>query len=187
MLDAALAEYKKKTGEDLQTLWLASELQTCESVDSVLDLLQDQAKAFEQSGDQKLMKWIDPLVHVLLTFSDDFGDGLSLVTITNPIHDDSKCSLLVQRGAKDGWRVRLWTTSGTFQLRPTLREAAFIVLRRGSGARGVTVYLRDRLSHRFHGCIENKSLAFEPPGASYRPIENRNCKVAKAIYSTSRK
>ncbi|KAF8256957.1 hypothetical protein EI94DRAFT_1709865 [Lactarius quietus] len=199
MLDAALAEYKKKTGEDLQTLWLASELQTCESVDSVLDLLQDQAKAFEQSGDQKLMKWIDPLVHVLLTFSDDFGDGLSLVTITNPIHDDSKCSLLVQRGANDGWRVRLWTTSGTFQLRPTLREAAFIVLRRGSGARGVTVYLRDRkVRVTVRMCVpdgdgvdsptvENKSLAFEPPGASYRPIENRNCKVAKAIYSTSRK
>ncbi|KAF8257149.1 hypothetical protein EI94DRAFT_69537 [Lactarius quietus] len=78
MLDAALAEYQKKTGDDLLAHWLATEMQTCESVDSVLDILRDQAKTFEQSGDQKLMKWIDPLVHVLHTFSDALGDGVSL-------------------------------------------------------------------------------------------------------------
>ena len=88
MLDAALAEYKKTTGNDLLAHWLASELQTCESVDSVIDILRDQAKAFERSDDQKLMKWIDPLVHVLHTFSDALGDGVSLVLITNTIHDD---------------------------------------------------------------------------------------------------
>jgi hypothetical protein len=69
MLDAALIKYKKKTGEDLQAIWLASELQTCESVDSVLDILRDQANALDRSGDRQLMKWIDPLVHVLHTFS----------------------------------------------------------------------------------------------------------------------
>ncbi|KAH9033729.1 hypothetical protein EDB83DRAFT_1830797 [Lactarius deliciosus] len=78
MLDAALAEYQKKTGDDLLAHWLASELQTCESVDGVLNILRDQANAFEQSGDQKLMKWIDPLVHVLYTFSGALGDGVSL-------------------------------------------------------------------------------------------------------------
>ncbi len=91
MLDAALAEYKKKTGDDLLAHWLAAELQICESVDAVLDVLRDQAKAFERSGDQKLMKWIDPLVHVLHTFSGTLGDGVSLVCIRSPIHDhDSK-------------------------------------------------------------------------------------------------
>ena len=89
MLNAALAEYKKTTGNDLLSVWLASELQTCESVESVLGILRDQAKAFERFGDQKLMRWIDPLVHVLHTFSDAFGDGVSLVLITNIIHDDS--------------------------------------------------------------------------------------------------
>ena len=49
MLDAALVEYKKKTGNDLLALWIASELQTCKSVDSVLNVLRDQAKAFERS------------------------------------------------------------------------------------------------------------------------------------------
>ncbi|KAH9170906.1 hypothetical protein EDB89DRAFT_2243791 [Lactarius sanguifluus] len=78
MLDAALDEYKKKTGNDLLAHWLANELRTCDSVDGVLDILRDQAKAFEQSGDQKLMKWIDPLVHVLYTFSGALSDGVSL-------------------------------------------------------------------------------------------------------------
>ena len=79
MLDTALAEYKKKTGNDLLAIWLASELQTCESVDSVLDVLRGQAKAFERSDDdEKLIKWIDPLVNVLFTFSDALGDGVSL-------------------------------------------------------------------------------------------------------------
>ena len=81
MLDAALIEYKKKTGKDLQAIWLASELQTCESVGSVLDLLREQAKSFEQSDEYKLMDWIDLLVHVLHTFSDALGDGVSLVCI----------------------------------------------------------------------------------------------------------
>ena len=78
MLDAALAEYKKKTGSDLLAHWIATELQTCESVDSVLDILRDQAKSFERSDDQKLIKWIDPLINVLFTFSDALGDGVSL-------------------------------------------------------------------------------------------------------------
>ncbi|KAI9437513.1 hypothetical protein H4582DRAFT_2129362 [Lactarius indigo] len=78
MLDAALDEYKKNTGNDLLSHRLASELQICESIDAILNILRDQAKAFEQSGDQKLMKWIDPLVHVLYTFSGALGDGVSL-------------------------------------------------------------------------------------------------------------
>jgi hypothetical protein len=90
MLDTALAEYKKKTGNDLLAHWLAAELQICDSVDAVLDILRDQAKAFERSDDQKLMKWIDPLVHVLHTFSGTLGDGVNLVLTTDPFHDDSK-------------------------------------------------------------------------------------------------
>ena len=83
MLDAALIKYKEKTGEDLQAIWLASELQSCESVDSVLDILRDQANALDRSGDRKLMNWIDPVVHVLSRFSDALGGGVSLVCIMN--------------------------------------------------------------------------------------------------------
>ena len=90
MLDAALTEYKKKTGDDLLAHWLATELQTCESANAVLDILRGQAKAFERSGDQKLMKWIGPLVHILYTFSGALGDGVGLVFISNLIHDEPK-------------------------------------------------------------------------------------------------
>ena len=79
MLDAALAEYKKKTGKDLLAHPLATELQACKSVDGILDILQEKANALERSGDQKLMRWIDPLVHVLYTFSDGPGDDVDLV------------------------------------------------------------------------------------------------------------
>ena len=81
-LDAALIEYKKNTGKDLQAIWLASELQTCESADSVLDLLRDQAKTLDRSDNQNL-KWIDPLVHVLSNFSGALDDGVSVVCIMN--------------------------------------------------------------------------------------------------------
>ena len=83
MLDAAIIKYKKKTEKDLQAIWLASELQTCKSVDSVLDVLQDQANTLDRSDNQKLIRWIDPLVHVLSTFSDSLGDGVILVCIMN--------------------------------------------------------------------------------------------------------
>ena len=86
MLDAALAEYQKSTGNDLLANWLANELQNCESVDAVLDILRDQAKAFERSGDQRLMRWVDPLVHVLYTFSGALGDGVGVVFITDLFH-----------------------------------------------------------------------------------------------------
>jgi hypothetical protein len=94
MLDAALVEYKKKTGNDLLAHRLADELQTCGSADAVLNILRDQAKSFEKSGNQKLMKWIDPLIHVLYTFSGALGDVVSLVIIMNPFHDYSKRMLM---------------------------------------------------------------------------------------------
>ncbi|KAH9017553.1 hypothetical protein EDB84DRAFT_1521509 [Lactarius hengduanensis] len=32
------------------------------------------------------MKWIDPLVHVVYTFSGALGDGVSMVLVMNPDH-----------------------------------------------------------------------------------------------------
>ncbi|KAI9437515.1 hypothetical protein H4582DRAFT_279224 [Lactarius indigo] len=78
MLDAALDEYKKKTRDDLLSHQLANELKTCDSVDAVLNILRDQSKAFEKSGDQRLMKSIDSLAHAVYTFPQDLGDGAGL-------------------------------------------------------------------------------------------------------------
>ncbi|KAI9432724.1 hypothetical protein H4582DRAFT_2132053, partial [Lactarius indigo] len=80
ILDEALSEYKKKTGKELLDHPLAAEVQRCDSVDAILAIIQGRAKAFQQfrDGDQRLMKWISPVVHVLLTFSATLGEGVAL-------------------------------------------------------------------------------------------------------------
>ncbi|KAH9177925.1 hypothetical protein EDB89DRAFT_1931718 [Lactarius sanguifluus] len=80
ILDAALSEYKKKSGKELLDHPLATEVQRCESVDAILAIIQGQAKAFQQfrDGDQRLMKWINPVVDVLFTFSATLSEGVAL-------------------------------------------------------------------------------------------------------------
>ncbi|KAH9025604.1 hypothetical protein EDB85DRAFT_2149688 [Lactarius pseudohatsudake] len=80
ILDAALTEYKNKTGKELLDHPLAAEVQRCDSVDAILALFQGQAKAFQQfrDSDQRLMKWINPVVDVLFTFSGTLSEGVSL-------------------------------------------------------------------------------------------------------------
>ncbi|KAH8998340.1 hypothetical protein EDB86DRAFT_835226 [Lactarius hatsudake] len=77
ILDAALSDYKKKTGKELLDHPLATELQRRDTVDAVLAILQDQAKDFQQfkDGDQRLMKSIGPLTRVLFAFSGTLGVG----------------------------------------------------------------------------------------------------------------
>jgi hypothetical protein len=74
-LSRALNEYKEKTGKPLLDHPLAAELQQCDSVDAIKAVFQAQAEAFQQFGDsdQKLTKWISPVVDVLHTFSDTLG------------------------------------------------------------------------------------------------------------------
>ncbi|KAH9015884.1 hypothetical protein EDB84DRAFT_710810 [Lactarius hengduanensis] len=76
ILDAALTEYKKKTGKELLDHPLATEVQRCDSVDAIKAIFQGQAKAFQRfrDGDQRLMKWISPVVDILYTFSGTLGD-----------------------------------------------------------------------------------------------------------------
>ncbi len=90
ILDAALCEYKKKTGNDLVNHWLAKELQNCDSAEAVLDIIQHQAEAFDKfrDGDKRLMKWIGSSVHVLYTISSTLGEGVSMV---RTIRDDLRC------------------------------------------------------------------------------------------------
>jgi hypothetical protein len=93
ILDAALSEYKLKTGKELLDHTLATEVQGCDTVDAVLAILQDQAKAFQQfkDGDQKLIERIGPLTQVLFAFSETLGVGdIGLVLL---IRGDSKYML----------------------------------------------------------------------------------------------
>ncbi len=81
ILDAALSEYKKKTGKQLLDHPLATEVQRCDSVDAILAVFRGQTEAFRQfrDGDQRLMKWISPAVNVLYTFSGTLSEGVALV------------------------------------------------------------------------------------------------------------
>ena len=50
ILDDGLTEYQKKTKKKPLNYWLATELKSCESIDDVLDILRDQAKAVERTS-----------------------------------------------------------------------------------------------------------------------------------------
>ena len=89
LFDAALREYSQKTGKDIATEPLTIKLLHCDSSDSVLGILQEQAHAFNQfrNGDRKvqLMRRLKPVVDVLLGLSTSgvFGEGFGLVRLTN--------------------------------------------------------------------------------------------------------
>ncbi|KAH9016474.1 hypothetical protein EDB84DRAFT_1630582 [Lactarius hengduanensis] len=81
IISAALGEFKKMTGKNLLDDWLAKELQSCDSVEAVMDIIQGQAEAFDKfkNGGSKLMKCIRSSVYVLYTISATLGDGVGAV------------------------------------------------------------------------------------------------------------
>jgi hypothetical protein len=85
IFDAALKDYTQKTGKDLCDLGdpLASQFDSCDSPDSILDIFREQAREFDEfrKGDDKLFKWLKPIVKVLHTVSTNkvLGDSVSSV------------------------------------------------------------------------------------------------------------
>ena len=67
LFDAALQDYKNKTGDTLTNHPIAKQIETCESVNSITAILQEQARSFCESreNDGKLMKAINTSVDVL--------------------------------------------------------------------------------------------------------------------------
>jgi hypothetical protein len=82
IFQAAHDEYKRLTGHDLDTHPFAAELDSCDSPDGILNVLQKQAQACSRSrrGNKKLLAWLNPTVHVLFTFSATLGEGIGLVS-----------------------------------------------------------------------------------------------------------
>ncbi|KAH9040916.1 hypothetical protein EDB83DRAFT_2318323 [Lactarius deliciosus] len=78
---SALQAYKKRTKKDIASHPLAAELQTCDSPDAILSVLQAQVQVFDQSrsADDRLTKWLNPTVHVLYAFSATLGFGVGMV------------------------------------------------------------------------------------------------------------
>ncbi len=88
ILDAALKEYKKTTGQDLQTHPLTGELDHCDFPDAILEIFQQQANALDETGkcNQTLMKWLNPTVHILFMFSATLGEGVGSVSFSELIY-----------------------------------------------------------------------------------------------------
>ncbi|KAI0291207.1 hypothetical protein B0F90DRAFT_403677 [Multifurca ochricompacta] len=73
-------EYNKLTRQDLQTHPFAAVLENCQSPDAILAIFRKQANAFDEfrKGDDRIMQWLDPIVHILFTFSATLGEGIGL-------------------------------------------------------------------------------------------------------------
>ena len=71
----ALKVYNKRTKNDILLHPLATQLQNCQSPSDVRTVLQEQVQGphQSQSGDDRRTKWLDPTIHVLLTFSQAVG------------------------------------------------------------------------------------------------------------------
>jgi len=82
IFEIAKSEYQKVTGKSLDTHTFAAKLVGCDSPEAFSNVLQMQAKAFSEfcKGDEKLMKWLRPIVHVLFTFSGTIGEGVGIVS-----------------------------------------------------------------------------------------------------------
>ena len=71
LFNAALDNYTKQTGKDLRSHPLADKIDNCDGPDSILDIFQEQAQAFDgfRNGDTRLLKWLRPVVNVLHVLS----------------------------------------------------------------------------------------------------------------------
>ena len=84
IFNASLQAYDHKTENKLLDHPLATQLQSCDSPHAVLTVLQDLALQFDQrqTSHQRLKVWLDPIVNMLYAFSDTFGEGVGLVSLT---------------------------------------------------------------------------------------------------------
>jgi hypothetical protein len=82
IFDNALEGYRKKTGKDLTSDPLLSILETCNSPDQILVILQAQIRrpGQPQTDGDKLLTWLDPTINVLSAFAETIGGAVGLVS-----------------------------------------------------------------------------------------------------------
>ena len=90
LFETALNEFEKRAGNNLVHHPIVDKLVNCESADSVIDVLQEQAQAFRsfRGGDGKLMTWLKRTVNVLhaLSTSDLISGAISSVCLNSFWH-----------------------------------------------------------------------------------------------------
>ena len=115
IFEAASKEYKKLTKQDLNKHPFSVEFDSCDSPDAVLSVFRKHAEIFDEirKGDERLIKWLDPMVNILFTFSEAIGAGVGLVRLQGIISSHTttdillgiltcKCNLRWCRGASYG-------------------------------------------------------------------------------------
>jgi hypothetical protein len=88
IFNAATDEYQRLTGKRLDIHPFATQLNTCQSPEAISNIFQAQEQAFSKilKGDERLMAWLDPTIHILFTFSDTLGEGIGLVSVFFVLH-----------------------------------------------------------------------------------------------------
>ena len=116
IFNAALRTYKKKTGKDITSHPLATELQSCDSPDAILAVLRRQMPTPDQSqnGDETFEKYLIPTVNVLYTLSDTLGEGVGLVnsSMSSPI--EKRCSNVFLPGVRTSKSYFYWYRCSSF-------------------------------------------------------------------------
>jgi hypothetical protein len=81
IFNASLQAYDNKTKNNLLDHPLATQLQSCDSPNAILTVLQDLVQQFDQrrTSDERLKNWLDPTVNVLYAFSATLGEGVGVV------------------------------------------------------------------------------------------------------------
>jgi hypothetical protein len=103
IFQAASTEYERVTGKRLDSHPFATQLDSCDSPEAVLNALRTQVQAFDKSCkvDEKLMAWLDPMVHILFTFSATLGEGIGLVShpicSVEPFFDTRSSAILARQ------------------------------------------------------------------------------------------
>ena len=96
LFQTALNEFEKRSGTNLAQHQIISKLVNCESADSVINAIQEQAQAFRsyRGDDGKLMTWLKRTVNVLytLSISDVLCEGVSLVCV-HSFHWHAPCNI----------------------------------------------------------------------------------------------
>jgi len=84
IFNSALQAYKKKTGKDIASHPLATELQSCDSPNAILAVLRRQVPSLDRSknNDERMAQCLVPIVNVVYAFSSTLGEGVGLVIIT---------------------------------------------------------------------------------------------------------
>jgi hypothetical protein len=82
IVENALKVYEERTRKDVLTLPLFAQLQACNSPDAIIAVLQEQVQGPSQSlSEERLIRWLNPTVHVLYSLSSTLGEGFGRVSL----------------------------------------------------------------------------------------------------------